>query len=100
MNRSTVGVYLPNSGVNRAARPAMPAIGALLAITIAFNWKILLTRQFSLLTGYEGVNQAYAWLNFGIGSVKRGHLPLWDPYVFSGRVFCGEMQTGAFDPLN
>jgi hypothetical protein len=68
-------------------------------VTILFNWKILLTRQFSLLTGYEGVNQAYAWLNFQIHSIRNGVLPLWDPYAFSGHLFSGETQTGAFYPL-
>lgn len=75
-------------------------IAILLAVTIAFYWKILLTHQFSLLTGYEGVNQAYAWLNFWVGGIKQGNWPVWDPYTFSGHVFSGEMQTAAFYPIN
>ncbi len=52
-----------------------------------------------MLTSEEGVNQAYAWLNFLAGSIRQGDWPLWDPYTFSGHVFSGEMQTGAFYPL-
>jgi hypothetical protein len=72
----------------------------LLLIMILFYWKILLTGQFSLLTESEGVNQAYSWYHFWIGSLRQGVLPLWDPYMFAGRSFAGEMQTAAFYPLN
>jgi hypothetical protein len=74
--------------------------GLLLVITILFYWKILLTHQFSLLTESEGVNCGYSWYQFCVSSIKHGHLPLWDPYAFSGRSFVGEMQTGAYSPLN
>ncbi|MBV8732993.1 MAG: YfhO family protein, partial [Acidobacteriia bacterium] len=67
---------------------------------LLFYWKILLTRQFSLLTEPEGVNQSYAWLRYWVYSIRHGVLPLWDPYVFAGRSFAGEMQTAAFYPLH
>jgi hypothetical protein len=69
-------------------------------VIVLFYWKILLTDQFSLLTDNEGVNQAYSWLRFWISSVRHGVLPIWDPYSFAGRSFCGEMQTAAFYPLH
>jgi len=71
-----------------------------LPVVYLFYWKILLTRQFSLLTDSEGVNQAYSWLRFWISSIRHGIMPLWDPYTFSGHIFVGEMQTGAFYPLH
>jgi hypothetical protein len=77
----------------------LTAAGALLLVTVLFYWKILLTNQFSLLTGYEGVNQAYSWFNFWVHSIKQGVWPLWDPYTYSGRIFSGEMQNGSFYPL-
>src|SRR6266404_4380661 len=69
-------------------------------VIVLFYWKILLTNQFSLLTDGEGVNQAYSWLRFWISSVRHGVLPIWDPYSFAGRSFCGEMQTAVFYPLH
>jgi len=72
----------------------------LLAATVVFYWQILLTRQFSLLTGSEEVNQAYSWLNLWVGHIRQGVLPLWDPYTFAGHSFSGEMQTAVFYPLN
>jgi hypothetical protein len=79
-------------------RRSYKALGLLLLMTVVFYWKILLTRQFSILTGFEGVNQSYSWINFWAGSLLRGELPLWDPFVQSGRSFAGEMQTAAFYP--
>jgi len=71
----------------------------LLALTVLFYWKILLTpHQFSLLLSLEGANQAFAWLNFCVATLRQGNWPIWDPYTFSGHSFVGEMQTGAFYP--
>src|SRR5262249_9811854 len=61
-------------------------------------WKILFTRQFSLLLDYESANQAYAWYHFAAASIQHGQLPLWDPFSHSGRSFAGEMQTALFYP--
>ena len=69
----------------------------LLAVAL-FYWKILFTRQFSVLLDYEAANQAYAWNHFAAASLKQGVLPLWDPYAHSGHTFVGEMQTGVFYP--
>ena len=67
---------------------------------IVFQWKTLLTEQFTTLVGSEPVNQTYGWLHFWLRSVWQGHLPLWDPYAFAGRPFAGETQTGAWYPLH
>ena len=72
----------------------------LVLITGLSYWKILLTRQFSILTDFEGANQTYSWFHFWVSSLRQGMVPFWDPYVFSGRSFSGEMQTGSFYPLN
>ena len=71
-----------------------------LPVTALFYWKILLTRQFSLLTDSEAVNQGYSWLQFAITSIRQGNLPMWDPYTLGGHSFTGEMQTGAFYPFH
>jgi hypothetical protein len=71
-----------------------------LPVTALFYWKILLTRQFSLLTDREAVNQGYSWMHFTIASIRQGRLPIWDPYTLSGHSFVGEMQTAAFYPIH
>jgi len=70
----------------------------LLILTAFFYWKVILSHQFSLLLGYEGANQAYAWFNFWVSTIRGGSWPVWDPFTFSGHAFAGEMQTGAFYP--
>ncbi len=73
----------------------------LLVLTVAlFFWKTLLTNQFTRMIGPEAVNYTYSWLNFWVNSLWHGHLPLWDPYAFSGRPFAGEMLPSAFYPLH
>ncbi|HXF25977.1 MAG TPA: YfhO family protein [Bryobacteraceae bacterium] len=72
----------------------------LFVAVVLFYWKILLTQQFSLLADSEAVNQAYSWFHFLAANLRSGVFPLWDPYMFAGRSFAGEMQTGAFYPLN
>ena len=44
-------------------RGAGPAL-ILAVITVGFYWKTLLVKRFSLLLGYEGANQAYAWFTY------------------------------------
>ncbi len=72
----------------------------LLVVTVLFYWKILLTQQFSLLTEWEQVSQGYSWFQFSIHALRTGHLPLWDPFTYSGHNFVGEMQTSGFSPFN
>jgi len=60
-------------------------------VTALFYWKIILTSQFSLLTDTEAVNQGYSWMQFMITNIRHGILPVWDPYILSGRSFVGEM---------
>jgi hypothetical protein len=71
----------------------------LLCLTVIFYWKIVLSHQFSLLLSFEGTNQAYAWFNYWVATIRQGIWPIWDPFTFSGHAFAGEMQTGAFYPL-
>lgn len=80
-------------------KPVWKWLFLLLLVVALFYWKILFTRQFSVLLDYENANQAYAWYHFSAASIKQGQSPLWDPYTFSGRSFVGEMQTGLFYPL-
>jgi hypothetical protein len=81
-------------------RTTIRSLLLLLLVTVLFYWKIVLTKQFSLLTESEGVSQAYSWLQFWTSTVRHGFLPLWDRYTLAGHSFAGEMQTAAFYPLH
>src|ERR1035441_9342971 len=84
----------------RSMKTNLRAACLIVVLAILFYWKILLVSQYSLLMGYEGTNQMYAWLNFAVSTMRQGIWPAWDPFAFSGHPFAGEMQTGAFYPLN
>src|SRR5215831_3729394 len=71
----------------------------LTVIVVLFYWKLVFTKQFSVLWDWEPVTQSYSWFNFAASSIHKGILPVWDPYRFSGSTFIGEMQTGLFYPL-
>jgi len=70
----------------------------LITVTL-FYWKLVFTKQFTVLGQWEPVTQSYSWYNFAASSIHKGILPIWDPFRFSGSTFIGEMQTGLFYPL-
>jgi len=52
----------------------------------------------SLIT--DPVEQQYPWRSHAIQAIKTLHLPLWNPYSFSGTPLLANMQSGVFYPLN
>ncbi len=48
----------------------------------------------------DPVRQQYPWRDLAIDSIKKGELPLWNPYSFSGTPLLGNLQSAAFYPLN
>ena len=86
--------------LNDQAKLRIRVFGLFLVLTVLFNWRTLIGHQFSLLTGYEGANQAYAWYCFLIRSLHFHTSSLWDAFSFSGHPFTGETQNGTFYPAN
>jgi hypothetical protein len=71
----------------------------LMAVVVTlFYWKTLLTHQFTLIVGTEGVNMEWSWLHFLRDSFHNGRIPLWDPYEFGGAPFAGSMQPAVYYP--
>ncbi len=48
----------------------------------------------------DPVRQQIPWKKLVIDSLKQGKLPSWNPYTFSGTSLVGNIQAGAFYPLN
>ncbi len=48
----------------------------------------------------DPVRQQYVWKNLSIESLKKGQIPLWNPYSFSGTPHLANFQSGSFYPLN
>ncbi len=77
---------------------AMPVL--LLLIVTLFEWKLVLTNQFTWLEGADTANQVLPWLQFQVGEWHRLHFPLWEPSGFAGQPLFGQGQPGAAYPLN
>lgn len=48
----------------------------------------------------DSLRQQYPWKMFYATQIKKGELPLWNPYAFSGYPLTANVQTGTFYPLN
>lgn len=46
------------------------------------------------------ITQIYPWKKFTIDTWKKGEIPLWNPYSFSGTPQAGNYQSAVFSPLN
>ena len=74
------------------------ALGALLALTLLFFWKLAFTNLiiargdiFTYFTPYRDV---------AAQALRDGRVPLWNPYLFMGVPFLANSQAGVFYPLN
>jgi len=50
--------------------------------------------------GSDLLNQFVAWRQFAADSLRSGHIPLWNPYTFSGEPFLGGFQSAVLYPPN
>lgn len=49
---------------------------------------------------FDVLRQLYPWKTFSLDLVKRGELPLWNPYNFSGAPLLANFQSAPFYPLS
>ncbi|OGG06427.1 hypothetical protein A3D05_04580 [Candidatus Gottesmanbacteria bacterium RIFCSPHIGHO2_02_FULL_40_24] len=48
----------------------------------------------------DPVRQQYVWRELAVDQMKKGQLPVWNPYSFSGTPLLANIQASAFYPLN
>jgi len=85
--------------MSRRALKSAPWILALTVVILLSYWKIVFTKQFSILWQSEIVNTHYAWYTYAARWIQQGIVPLWDPFRYGGSTFIGEMQNGLFYPF-
>ncbi len=75
---------------------------ALLLVAVIALWPILCAAptQAPGLPGQDGRTQWYPWRELAADSIRRGSLPLWNPYVLCGTPFLGNFQSALFYPPN
>lgn len=68
-----------NTGLSEQARQALP------------QWNVL---------QWDGMAEFYPWREYLARSMASGHIPLWNPYVYSGTPFLANSQSAPLYPLH
>lgn len=88
-------------GTRRNAQYDLFAFGALGILTVGFFWQLLFTpNAFMPAGGGDLAGFLYPTYHFAQEWLMRGVIPLWNPYIFGGSPFVGDIQTALFYPFN
>ncbi|BCM94283.1 hypothetical protein IAD21_06186 [Abditibacteriota bacterium] len=49
---------------------------------------------------WDALAQYFPWRHFAASQLQKGHIPLWNPYQFTGTPFLANAQSAIFYPLN
>jgi hypothetical protein len=88
-----------NPGMERHSLKSGRWILALTVVVLFSYWKLVFTKQFSILWQWELVSQSYSWYTYTAQWIHKGIVPIWDPFRYGGNSFIGEMQNGLFYPF-
>ncbi len=76
------------------------AFGVIGAATLLFFWR-LIRGEVSMPAGGGDLAQfLYPTYHFAAEWWRQGVIPLWNPYLFAGMPFVGDIQSGIFYPIN
>ncbi|MGQ9552554.1 MAG: YfhO family protein [Anaerolineae bacterium] len=76
------------------------AILLLAGLTLGFYWRLLARDAYTPAGGGDLASFLYPYYAYAAQSLNQGRMPLWNPFVFSGMPFLGDIQSGLFYPLN
>ncbi len=76
------------------------ALGVIGAATAGFFWRLLFGDVWMPAGGGDLGQFLYPTYKFAAEWWLRGVIPLWNPYLFGGMPFVGDIQSGIFYPLN
>ncbi|MGB8647484.1 MAG: hypothetical protein WCF84_19785, partial [Anaerolineae bacterium] len=86
---------------NRETQIDIAALILLGAATFGFFWRLLLTQDIWMPAGGGDLaGFLYPTYHFAAEWWRRGVLPLWNPYLFGGQPFIGDIQSGILYPFN
>ena len=84
------------------ARPLPVGLVGLAALVVAMFYDVLFSSG-TVVLGQDRTDlavQFLAWRHFGFGELAKGHIALWNPYIYSGAPFFGGMQSALLYPPN
>ena len=94
-----LGIAFARRRANDAWRDVL-TLGILGAATAGFFWRLLAGQVWLPAGGGDLAQFLYPTYAFAAEWWRRGILPLWNPYLFAGAPFVGDIQSGIFYPLN
>ncbi len=93
-------IALARRRVNDDAWRDAVAVGVIGAATAGFFWRLLSGSVWMPAGGGDLAQFLYPTYKFAAEWWRRGVIPLWNPYLFGGMPFVGDIQSGIFYPLN
>ncbi len=84
------------------ARSNLVSIFGLFVLAIGLFADVLFRAGTQVLShpGADLFLQYYSWRDFGFHELGKGHLALWNPFIFGGAPFFGGMQSALLYPVN
>ena len=96
-------IALMFAGSRRAQSEAwrdLVAIGVIGIATAGFFWRVLFGDAWMPAGGGDLAQFLFPTYTFSAEWWRHGTIPLWNPYLFGGMPFVGDIQSGIFYPLN
>jgi len=77
------------------------ALGIIALATLGFFWQLFFTADTWMPAGGgDLVSFLYPLYHFAARNLRRGIIPLWNPYLYGGAPFAADNQSGLFYPVN
>ncbi|MBI5651630.1 MAG: YfhO family protein [Chloroflexi bacterium] len=76
------------------------AIGLIGAATLGFFWRVIFGGAWMPAGGGDLAQFLFPTYSFAAEWLRHGVIPLWNPHLFGGMPFVGDIQSGIFYPLN
>ncbi|MBM4464625.1 MAG: YfhO family protein [Chloroflexi bacterium] len=77
------------------------ALGIIALATLGFFWRLFFTTDTWMPAGGgDLVSFLYPLYHFAARNLRRGIVPLWNPYLYGGAPFAADNQSGLFYPVN
>jgi hypothetical protein len=77
------------------------ALGVIALATLGFFWRLFFTNDTWMPSGGgDLVSFLYPLYHFAARSLRRGIVPLWNPYLYGGAPFAADNQSGLFYSVN
>ncbi len=82
--------------------PDLAVVALLAVLCVLFFWRIVTPRATDRASFPQGdfAEQFYAFARYEVEQLTGGHLPLWNPYTFSGHPFLADVQAAVFYPFS